>query len=499
VPQRAELLAPDQQASPNGFPPDWVVSMTLQRTVEIESPSETDAPTTAFCLAGGGTKTYMIDEKGLVPDVITATSAGAILGAVLAQARTLDEFRARTADLIADLLAMTHVDQLFGRQPWIAALDKTPFGGAIEDFVVGRTRPPVPGNDADLLAGFEESPKRRRKRRLWRWSAILRAAPSLPKVRRGLRAHHDSLMTLEPLGAALRQGGPSGLRAIDPQLIARPGLRLRLAVAALGAGELRYVTEEGVLVAADARTPITDQPVSVDLIEGVLSSASVPLLFPPRRLDNEMYVDGGVLTNIPVDAAVNLGARRIVAVLAVPLTPSAEIADYTDANLVGVFMRAVGDIPFIARQRADLAAALPQGTTLTVIDPLVDLVGPFEVAQGLLLIDMDYGWLRAADILADLDDETRALGFAATEQIVIARAQAWHLEERCWKLTGVANDVLATLRSLKTAVGTAIEDRKKLGLEVPAGAETWSNDYERHNAARPSWLPASAGEPRAPG
>ena len=46
---------------------------------------------------------------------------------------------------------------------------------------------------------------------------------------------------------------------------------------------------------------------------------------------------------------------------------------------------------------------LPEGTTLTTIDPVVDVVGLFEVQPGLLRINKDYGWLRAADVLADGD------------------------------------------------------------------------------------------------
>ena len=58
---------------------------------------------TAFVLAGGGTKgsfevgvlQYLVGVEGIAPDIITATSAGAIAATVLAQARTLDEFAQR--------------------------------------------------------------------------------------------------------------------------------------------------------------------------------------------------------------------------------------------------------------------------------------------------------------------------------------------------------------------------------------------------------------------
>ena len=51
-----------------------------------------------------------------------------------------------------------------------------------------------------------------------------------------------------------RQRGRRPGRSI-PRSIARPGLQLRLAVTALRAGVLRYVTEDGTIVESDARTP----------------------------------------------------------------------------------------------------------------------------------------------------------------------------------------------------------------------------------------------------
>jgi NTE family protein len=58
---------------------------------------DTRSGPTAFVLAGGGTKgsfevgvlQYLVGVEGIAPDIITATSAGAIAATVLAQARTL--------------------------------------------------------------------------------------------------------------------------------------------------------------------------------------------------------------------------------------------------------------------------------------------------------------------------------------------------------------------------------------------------------------------------
>jgi NTE family protein len=478
---------------------------------------------TAFVLAGGGTKgafeagaiRYLVEEEAITPEVITATSAGSICAVVLAQARTHRELVDRARDLHDDLLAMTDSDLLFGKQPWVAALDGTPFGRAVDGYVTERTRPPIPGT---IPAGpnpagpnppgptgdppASRAPGSPAGHRTW---ARLRAAhpqlrryvdtamrvgqalPHLNRARKALRGNASSILTLEPLAAALRHGGSSGIRRVDPALVGRPGLELRMAVAALGDGVLRYVTERGDIVASDAVTPVAGP---VDVLEGMLASASVPMLFPPRQLAGDVYVDGGIANNIPVDAAVRLGATRIFAVLAVPVAQPRDTTDYLSATAPAVFLRAVGAVAFAERQLANLNPPLPPGTTVTVIDPLVDVVGPFEVSQGLMLLNMDYGWMRAADVLADVPAGTRQRAAATTEAVVVARTQAWHREETIWQAGGPAPDDRRALAALKTTIRDAVTERKGLGLPTPPDAERWSSGYEVHVGPVPAGLPA---------
>jgi NTE family protein len=488
---------------------------------------------TAFVLAGGGTKgafeagaiRYLVEEEAITPEVITATSAGSICAVVLAQARTHRELVDRARDLHDDLLAMTDSQLLFGKQPWVAALDGTPFGRAVDGYVTERTRPPIPGtnppgpnppgqnpagknpagqNPAGPAGGSPTSraPGSPVDHRTW---ARLRAAhpqlrryldtavrvgqalPHLNRARKALRGNASSILTLEPLAAALRHGGSSGIRRVDPALVGRPGLELRMAVAALGDGVLRYVTERGEIVASDAVTPVAGP---VDVLEGMLASASVPMLFPPRQLAGDVYVDGGIANNIPVDAAVRLGATRVFAVLAVPVVQPRDTTDYLSATAPAVFLRAVGAVAFAERQLANLNPPLPPGTTVTVIDPLVDVVGPFEVSQGLMLLNMDYGWMRAADVLADVPAGTRQRAAATTDAIVVARTQAWHREEAIWRSGGPAPGDRRALAALKTTIRDAVTERKGLGLPTPPDTERWSSGYEVHAGSAPPGLPA---------
>lgn len=454
--------------------------------------------TTAFVMAGGGAKgafeagavAYLVEELDVVPQVITSTSAGSICAVVLAQARTPEEFRLRTGELRQDLLAMTHTELLFGKQPWMAALDGTLLGRAIDDYLTTRTRPPVPGEDMGAIVGGlpTRPPVHRRLGRLA--VAAARSLPRLGRAARVLPGGTSSFLTLDPIAEALRHGSGGGIRAVDPALVARPGLSLRMAVTALGAGVLRYVTEDGRIVESDATTPVPGRGAGpVDLIEGVLASASVPTIFPPRPLADDVYVDGGVVNNIPVLAASRLGATRIIAVLAVPLVQPPDSRDFTRMSGVGIFLRSVGAIAFADRQLANLNPPLPSQTEVVVIDPTVDVVGPFEVAHGLMLLDMDYGWMRAADVMAEVADQTRRRAAVATDAVVSARTQSWHLEEAMWSAGRARPGDLRALRRLKTIVRDAVAERKGLGLPTPLDAERWWSGYEGHHGQAPEGLP----------
>jgi NTE family protein len=48
------------------------------------------------------------------------------------------------------------------------------------------------------------------------------------------------------------------------------------------------------------------------LIDPVLASAALPAMFPPVEIEGETFVDGGVVNNVPIDRARQLGAERIV-------------------------------------------------------------------------------------------------------------------------------------------------------------------------------------------
>jgi predicted acylesterase/phospholipase RssA len=469
---------------------------------------------TAFVLAGGGTKgsfevgvlQYLVGVAGIAPDIITATSAGAIAATVLAQARTLPEFMARVNEIEDDVLAFTQTEHVFGKQAWLGALDGTALGREIHQEITEGTRPPFPLTPSTVLAGDEVVPaassdrkgrrqarRNRRKRQRHLARLVTGAGLRLPRVRRHLRSSGSAVLNLDPLADALRYGSDYGVQAVTPALISRPGLQLRLAVTALRAGVLRYVTEDGTLVESDARTPAPDAAAGpVDLVDGAIASASVPMVFPPHPMADDDYVDGGVIEIVPVSAAAALGATRIIAVVAVPLRLPRDERDYASAPAGYIGLRSMGMIGVAERQISNLEVHLPEGTTLTTIDPVVDVVGLFEVEPGLLRINKDYGWLRAADVVAEGDRDIRSDMADGTHAIVEARREAWRLEEALWAESRddpSEAGTLALVREQKERVRELIDRRKQLGYPVPDGCESWWLEYEVHTAERPERLP----------
>jgi NTE family protein len=54
----------------------------------------------------------------------------------------------------------------------------------------------------------------------------------------------------------------------------------------------------------------------------LMASCAIPFGYPPVRIDGRLYVDGGLLDVLPVWAAVEMGATRVVAVNVLPQMPT---------------------------------------------------------------------------------------------------------------------------------------------------------------------------------
>ena len=440
-----------------------------------------------FILSGGGAKgsfsagalEYLVRERRLQPSVVTGTSAGSICAAVLCQARSQDEFYSAAGKLREDILRMSVRGAAFVKQDWLSGLDGTKAGDDIENLIAGKARPPIPPDPtstSDVLA--DTAPAAVTLRQGWEdLRSLITNIPAEHKALKNLTKDARSIMLLDPLEAALRGTTPGvGPSPIDEAAIARPGLRLRLTITALNDGCTRYVTESGTVVEHDA---LTNSPgaATPGVIEGVLASSSVPMVFAPRPIGPDVYVDGGVLENIPLAPAVTLGATDRYLVLADPLACPAPTMDYSSANLFEVAARAEITVNFYDQQRRDLAVDTPDGSTTTVIDPTVVAVSTFETEAGLLNINMDYGWLRACGETAGLADDGRSQAHQLADRLVTGRIRSWYLEAG---LGGSGTDHDAALASAKQLIADSLNAWKSLGLALPAKADTWATSPELH-------------------
>ena len=213
----------------------------------------------------------------------------------------------------------------------------------------------------------------------------------------------------------------------------------------------------------------------VDVLEGALASASVPVVFPPRTLADDDYVDGGVLQNVPVRAALHLGRPGSSRCWPSRCT-SPEGAQLRHRSGGEHRAAALGVISLADRRRENLGIALTAGASLTTIDPVVDVVGFFEAEVGLLRINRDYGWLRAADVMAEGDPTLRAGMAAQTHQIAEARLRAWHTEEKLWASSPQGRDsqagTCALLRECKWPSATWWTSASSWGSRCPTGARS---------------------------
>jgi len=72
-------------------------------------------------------------------------------------------------------------------------------------------------------------------------------------------------------------------------------------------------------VSPDLTVPTTSPPRTLFRADRIgphhaLASAAIPLLFPPARIDDELYLDGGLRQNTPIAPALRLGATHVFAI-----------------------------------------------------------------------------------------------------------------------------------------------------------------------------------------
>jgi len=115
-------------------------------------------------------------------------------------------------------------------------------------------------------------------------------------VIRRMLANADSMYLTDSLARYLREQLPPNVETFG-DLAALAGVRAYAVAVRLDTGQLRVFGDDP----ADR------------VLDGMMASTAVPLLFPPWTVDGVRYVDGGVLAKLPIRVAVERGATDIVA------------------------------------------------------------------------------------------------------------------------------------------------------------------------------------------
>lgn len=110
-----------------------------------------------------------------------------------------------------------------------------------------------------------------------------------------------------------------------------------------------------------------------DLVEAILASIAIPLVFPPVHKENMLLVDGGLEDPLPIDVAFKLAKK----VIAVNITKSIEKMPKKEKyNFIDIFERAL----VIIQTEITEIALKKYKKNLVVIQPEVNL-GTFDYAK----------------------------------------------------------------------------------------------------------------------
>jgi predicted acylesterase/phospholipase RssA len=204
--------------------------------------------------------------------------------------------------------------------------------------------------------------------------------------------------------------------SIDPAKVQASGIELRVVVNSVRNARVRYV---------DGRGAFVDGGPAPGLRSALEASASIPIAFPPVRLpDGEDYVDGGVLENVPIEAAVRAGADEVIAVLP-SVARLRDLQTFPNA-LIPVTLRAI-DLLLDGSSRRQLEPYRGWGVPVKVIAPRLELYNLLAVDPGLIRIQMDYGYMCAYDEM-QANEALRSLYRASSDAIASLRKEIWYQE-----------------------------------------------------------------------
>lgn len=419
----------------------------------------------AIALSGGGSKgdfevgalRYLYDH-GVRPNIVTGSSVGAINALKLAEG---DDPEGDNAQLRLERIwrGLRNEHDMYELEPWMQTIQDL----RIRDMLLRG----LGGQGSSAVASWLRLPALAISGLISSGLDVHALADAFTKASRA-----TSIYNLGPVERLIRTGD-----TFDPHKLARSGIKLRLAVVGLESGLLRHVDEHGEIFGVESGP--------VDLVDAAIASASIPMMFPPRLLAGEHYVDGGTRQILPLVQAIQAGATEVYGITAAQ--KSLPTGSFANETLIGIGARAVGDLMVDEITDGDIREALAANDKirLTVIRPTVDVHNVITIDPGLIDISIDYGFMRAADHLAVPSDHA-AEAMALSDDIIRLRMECWRLEESFATsrprqlLTSADRNILSAIRSFKRDICDRAEARQRLGAPLPEGCESWWLRWELH-------------------
>ena len=133
-----------------------------------------------------------------------------------------------------------------------------------------------------------------------------------------------SLLDTKPLRKTLMQGGWIDFNRVND---ASPIIDLRITATEITTGQLHVFGNS-----EDARkSDMIQEKITLDHL---LSSCSIPMVYPATMLNNNIYWDGAIMANTPLGAAIDAGASEIVVVIMTPNAEGGSMVGHMPTNLI---------------------------------------------------------------------------------------------------------------------------------------------------------------------
>jgi NTE family protein len=428
----------------------------LVRTTRINLRRRMARRPVAFVMSGGGSQgsfeagvlRFLYDDVGLRPSILVGSSVGAIIAAKLAEGDDEETGRRAIDDVEAIWRGLKTNADMWVMEPWLEKLRSQVTWASGLRGRSGAGAQSVESNQARVILRL--------------LGELVRNPPqtdgTIDALRAALKAR--SLVSMEPIRELVE-------RELRPERIADSGLTLRIGAVSLESGELRYVDGDGQLYERDGTR--LDRP-KVRVQDAVLASASIPVMYPPTELGGEYYVDGGVREILPLALAFNeLGAGHIFAVVA--SKPGVEPwHDSGDRGLFELARRVSVDIAPDETLRKEIDPPRGWGRRVTVIVPEVNVHDSLTIDPELIAAAIDYGYMRAADVILELDAEEAELSAEIARSRMRLRAAKGPvpglLQEELPDMGQVTADVEAEHATLCELVAR----RRASGAPMPPGS-----------------------------